>query len=35
MDNAPHDTVLLQDTQLLNQHFLLDRRYRPFEIGKT
>ena len=35
VNDPPDNTVALQLPELLYQHLLRDRRYRPLKIGKT
>jgi len=35
MHHPPHNPVLLHLAQLLDQHLLRDRGYRPFQLGKS
>lgn len=35
VDDPPDNAVALQLPELLYQHLLRDRRYRPLKIGKT
>ncbi len=35
VDDPPDNAVALQLSELLYQHLLRDRRYRPLKIGKT